>query len=174
MLGAIIIPFTSDEECRDEIYPQLSLIEGIEMREKKVDYLENKIGEYLFNVARQPGVSEKQACEIYSMISIVKDMESIGDIIQRNMLPMIERKKQLESDFLDEGKEEILIYHRKAKKQIRLLMEPLQKKIPNGPRLLWPVKENIWIWHTNTEHSILTGFFIRKNSLWIRIPFIWS
>ncbi|MCF8067634.1 MAG: Na/Pi cotransporter family protein [Desulfobacterales bacterium] len=128
MLTAIIIPFTSEELPQDAIYPQISLIEGIEMREKKINYLESKIEEYLFNVARQPGVSEKQVCEIYSIISIVKDMESIGDIIHRNMLPMIERKKQLVSNFSDEGKEEILIYHRKARKQIRLLMEAFAEK----------------------------------------------
>jgi len=129
MLSAIIIPFTSDEKLpQDAIYPQLSLIEGIEMREKKIDYLEGKIGEYLINVAREPGVSDSQACEVYSMISIVKDMESIGDIIQRNMLPLIEKKRQLESDFSAEGKEEILIYHRKARKQIRLLMEAFAEK----------------------------------------------
>ena len=64
MLRAIIIPFMSDpnlikklgfpkeetnlllEEIptRDEIYPQLTLLEGLDMREEKIDFLEKKSG----------------------------------------------------------------------------------------------------------------------------------
>ena len=41
-------------------------------------------------------VSADQANEIYGMMSIVKDMESIGDIVHRNMLPLIAKKQAIE------------------------------------------------------------------------------
>jgi len=142
MLRAIIIPFMSCEKSinfsnlskeevkllineipkHDEIFPDLSLIEGVDLREKKIDYLEEKIVDYLLKIA-QHDVSESQANEVYSMMSIASDMESIGDIIHRNMLPLIKKKQQLEMDFHEEGKEELLIYHGKMFKQIRLLKE---------------------------------------------------
>jgi len=57
------------------------------------------------------------------MISIANDMESIGDIIHRNMMPLIIKMQDLTSDFSEEGKEELMIYHVKVCKQISRLTE---------------------------------------------------
>ena len=144
MLRAIIIPFMSDEKLirkeglskeeiellikeiptRDEYFPQLTLLEGIDLREERIDFLDEKVGEYLIEIARR-GVSEEQANEVYGMITISHDMESIGDLIHRNLVPLIAKKKQLEVDFSEEGKEELMIYHQKVCRQIELLREAL-------------------------------------------------
>ena len=153
MLRAIIIPFISDakwisrEEAhkdeadlfvkeipsRDEIYPELTLLEGLDMREAKIDYLDEKIGEYLIRVARQE-LSDEQASEVYGMISIANDMESIGDIIHRGMLPLITKKQALPSDFSEEGKEELMIYHVKVCKQISRLRQAFTERNPATAR----------------------------------------
>jgi len=142
MLRAVIIPFMSDERLisqerlekeekklllkeipkRDEIFPQLTLLEGIDMREDEIDFLEEKINDYLVKIARSE-LSADQTGEIYGMMSIANDMESIGDIIHRNMIPLIKKKQALNMDFSKDGKEEILIYHEKVCRQIRLLKE---------------------------------------------------
>ena len=142
MLRAIIIPFMSDEilirkeghsreetellikeiPTRDHFNPRLTLMEGIDRREEEIDFLDEKLREYLFQIARHD-VSEEQAREVYGMISISDDMERIGDLIHRNMVPLIAKKKLLEIDFSDEGKEELLIYHQKVCRQIDLLEE---------------------------------------------------
>jgi len=122
MQRAIIIPFLSDDDRCDEYFPNLSLIEGIEMREKKVDFLHMKIKNYLLNVAKQE-LTDEESNEVFGMISIVKDMESLADIIHRNMVPMIPKKCALDSDFSKEGKEELIIYHEKVCKQLYLLKE---------------------------------------------------
>jgi len=142
MVRAVIIPFMSDENliCRDDLtkeetdllikeiptqdehFPQLSLIEGIDMREKKIDFLDEKIREYLIKISKEnmPG---KLASEVYAMISIISDMESIGDIVHRNLVPLIAKKRNLCVDFSEEGKEELMIYHQKVCSQITLLEE---------------------------------------------------
>ncbi|PIE70090.1 MAG: sodium:phosphate symporter [Deltaproteobacteria bacterium] len=122
MLRAIAIPFSIDEERMDREYTELTLIEAVDLREREIDFLEYKISDYLYRLARE-GVSEKEACMVYAMMSIVKDMESIGDIIVRNIKPLIPKKQALDSDFSPEGREELEIYHQKACKQIRLLKE---------------------------------------------------
>jgi len=142
MLRAIIIPFMSDKTLinrealskgekellikeiptRDEYFPQLTLLQGIDMREEKIDFLNKEISKYLIKIVRQ-GMSNEQASEIYAMISIANDMESIGDIIHRNMMPLIVKKKELNIDFSDEGKEELMIYHQKVCRQIELLRD---------------------------------------------------
>lgn len=147
MINAIIIPFLSDEAQvskqvkdseeaeylvreipkKDAIFPDLTLLEGIDLREEKIDYLQEKVSIYLTRIA-QSNITQEQAAEVFGMVSIVKDLESMGDIIHRNMVPLIAKKKDLHFDFSIEGKEELLIYHSKVSKQINLLrnafMEP--------------------------------------------------
>jgi len=142
MLRAVIIPFMSDEKhinrenlskeekellikeipTRDEYFPQISLIQGIDMREEKIDFLDDKIRDYLIQIAKY-SLSSEQVSEVYGMISMANDMESMADIIHRNMLPLIAKKKELSDDFSDEGKEELMIYHQKVCRQIDLLRE---------------------------------------------------
>ena len=99
------------------------------MREKKIDFLDEKIREYLIRISKE-NVSEKQANEIYAMISITSDMESIGDIIHRNLVPLIAKKRNLCVDFSEEGKEELMIYHQKVCAQITLLEEAFAELNP--------------------------------------------
>ena len=61
-------------------------------------------------------------------MSIVKDMESIGDIVHRNMVPLIAKKQAINLDFSDKGKEELMIYHEKVCRQIRRLKEAFAQK----------------------------------------------
>jgi phosphate:Na+ symporter len=148
MLAAIIIPFLSDEKHvsqgaddddvklllkeipkRDAIFPDLTLLQGLDMREEKIDFLEEKITAYLTHIA-QGNITEEQAEEVFGMVSIVKDMESMGDIIHRNMVPLIAKKKMLKFDFSFAGKEELLIYHGKVSKQIRLLEAAFKETNP--------------------------------------------
>jgi phosphate:Na+ symporter len=129
MQRAIIVPFLSSEPRRDEFHPGLSLIEGIKMREHKVNFLQEKITNYLLQISKQE-LSDEESKEVFGMISIVKDMESLGDLIDRNMIPMIPKKQNLESDFSHEGKEELLIYHEKVCNQIYLLREALAERSP--------------------------------------------
>ncbi len=149
MLRASIVPFMSDKRLifkeaedadeadmlvreiptRDEFYPELSLVEGIEMRERKINFLQEKIKNYLISISGQ-GVTNDQSNEIYGMIAIVKDLESIGDLIHRNILPLMTKKKALDLDFSEEGKEELLIYHGKACRQMQRLKEAFAERDP--------------------------------------------
>jgi phosphate:Na+ symporter len=149
MMRAIIVPFISDEKWinkgdlekseaelllrevpkQDEIFPHLTLMEGVDMREEKLDYIDEKIGNYLMKIAGNE-LTESQTGEVYGMMSIVSDMESIGDIIHRNMVPLVEKKQRLEMDFSSDGKEELMIYHGKVCRQIRLLNEAFAETDP--------------------------------------------
>ena len=135
MQRAVIVPFLSDEQRRDEFFPQLSLLEGIEMREQKINFLQDRITDYLLQVAKQE-LTDEQSKEVYGMISIVKDMESLGDLIHRNIIPMIPKKQALESDFSLEGKEELLIYHEKVCGQIYLLQQAFAERDPEKAKAI--------------------------------------
>ncbi len=127
MLKAVAVPFVTNEEKRDKEYPGISLMEGIDRREDEIDFLEEKIVAYLIRIA-QIADSEEYTKISYAMISIVKDMESIGDLVHRNLKGLLIKKQSLKYDFSDEGKEELTIYHQKVCKQIRLLKEAFAEK----------------------------------------------
>ena len=117
MLDSIIEPFTTREPLQDKIYPHLSMVEGIEMREDKLDYLDKNIVKYLRKIGQQE-LSENQIRETFGMMSIVNYIENIGDTIDKNMIPLIAKKSALQLDFSPEGKEELIIYHKKICKQV--------------------------------------------------------
>ena len=163
MLRAIIIPFMSDAKLinrevgqkdeadllikeiptQDEIYPQLTLIEGIDMREEKIDFIDEQIVDYLIKVAKQE-LSVEQANQVYGMITIANDIESIGDIIHRNILPLVDKKKALNTDFSEEGKEELMIYHTKMCKQISRLKQAFaEQNMETAQRIM--VKEEKYL-----------------------------
>jgi len=148
MLNAIIIPFISDPDLirahpnipkdekdrlireipsHDMIFKHLTLQEGIDLRERKIDFLDEKIHEYLMKIARHE-LNEHEAEEVFKMTSVTNDMESIGDIIHRNMLPLLKKKKALRVEFSTEGKEDLMRYHHKVTKQIRRLQETFEEK----------------------------------------------
>ncbi len=135
MLDAVIIPFETKEPREDKFFPNLSLMEGIDMREKKLDFLEEKIRQFLIKVSKNE-TSEDQSREIFSLISIITDIETIGDLIHRNIVPLIQKKHDLEQDFSDEGKEELMIYHKKVCKQIGLLEEAFAELDLNKAKLI--------------------------------------
>ena len=148
MLRGVIIPFISDKKwimnesdltveekealikeipVMDERHPNLTLLEALDMREEYIDFLNERIHEFMIKIAQHES-SSAQANEIYGMVSIASDMESIGDLIHRNLLKLIEKKRELDEDFSVEGKEELMIYHDKVCNQIDRLAEAFAER----------------------------------------------
>ncbi|MBT3215960.1 MAG: Na/Pi cotransporter family protein [Candidatus Marinimicrobia bacterium] len=122
MLDACFYPFNGEEEKQDEIYPQLSLIEGIDMREEKIDFIEEHITNYLFQISRGE-LNDLQAEEVFAMVSMTDDLESIGDVIHRNIVPLIYKKQALKESFSSEGEKELVEFHIKTMKQVSRLTD---------------------------------------------------
>ncbi len=120
MLEAVITPFFDNSPAKDKIHPSISLIEGIEIREKKINYLRVKIADYIQKIGQEE-LSDDQVSEVFAMMSIVSYMENIGDIIQRSVMPMIAKKRALSLTFSEQGQEELIHYHTKVCKQISRL-----------------------------------------------------
>jgi len=98
-------------------HPQLNVIEGIQMREDKIDYLDKQVSNYLLAISRQP-LDDEQTKEVYGLLTVVNDMESIGDVINRSLMPMVNLKLAANADFSAEGRKELISYHKKVMKQI--------------------------------------------------------
>ncbi len=127
MLQAIIVPFTEEELPNDERHPELDLLMALERRENEIDFLENKISDFLIKISRQ-GVSEEQTKEIFGLMSIINDIESVGDIIYDEMVPMIDQKEALDADFTKAGRKELKKYHVKMCKQLSRLQTVFENR----------------------------------------------
>ncbi len=127
MHRAAMIPFISDKPQRDAIYPeQLTLLQGIEMREKKINFLEERIRRYLLDISRQE-LAEGQGTEVSALISLLDSMEKIGDVITRQIVPLLKKKERIGIDLSEEGKEELIKYHEKVGKQLDRLQQMMTK-----------------------------------------------
>ena len=122
---------------------------------EKLDFLEERIVDYLFQITRQE-LSEEQVSEVYGMISIVKDMESIGDIIHNKMIPMIDRKEALDKDFSQEGRKELMTYHENVCKQIHRLEHTFAEIDPTMARKVVLMEEKYLEFLSQYRSELLT------------------
>ncbi|MBC8399879.1 MAG: Na/Pi cotransporter family protein, partial [Candidatus Marinimicrobia bacterium] len=117
MVSAIIQPFIEPKVGEDVSHPQLNVIEGIQMREDKIDYLDEQVSKYLLAISRQQ-LDDEQTREVYGLLSVVNDMESIGDVVNRSLMPMVNLKLAAKANFSAEGRKELISYHKKVMKQV--------------------------------------------------------
>ncbi len=66
MLKATLHPFMSKQVIDDEIHTNLSLLEGIRFREQKLNYLNEKLTDYLLKISREK-ILDTQAIEANSL-----------------------------------------------------------------------------------------------------------
>ena len=117
MLVTVITPLTENSLEKDPRFPNLNVLEGLKNCEEKISYICQKVGPYLVKICQQE-LSDEQAAEAYAFISIGKDLDTIGGIVGRDIVPLVERKLGLHVDFSHEGTEEIKAYHQKVCKQL--------------------------------------------------------
>ncbi len=127
MHRAAMVPFLSKKTKRDEVFPeQLTLLQGIQMREKKINFLEERIRRYLLDISRQE-LAEGQGSEVNALIALLDSMERIGDVITKQIVPLVKKKEHIKADFSEEGKIELIRYHEKIGKQLDRLKEMMTR-----------------------------------------------
>ena len=122
MLEGIKRRLVGDTVIDDPDLKKQSTNEAINMRERKIDFLQKAITDYLILIGKE-SLTGLQSKENATLINITRSMEAIGDIIHRDMLPLIKKKEKMRIDFSAEGKQDILIYYNKISKQLKRLEE---------------------------------------------------
>ena len=126
MVHASLYPFISSDPGHDEVFPKLSVIKGMNMREEKLDFLERRISDYLIKISHS-AQSERLSKEIFALMNIVKGLESIGDVIETIEARLLEKKRGLEGDLSQEGKDELMEIHKLVCMEIEQLADSLKK-----------------------------------------------
>ncbi len=106
IVRASLHPFFTPEQGRDVVYADLSVLEGMAMREEKLDYLESRISDYLIRISRSE-LNEKETTEVFALMHIVKEIESLGDVIETLTLKGEGRKWIPNADLTPDGRHEL-------------------------------------------------------------------
>jgi len=159
MLDGFIQPFLENDPGLDTVHPQLTVMEGVEMRERKLDFLEKKVKKYLLQIGQEE-LSDTQIAEVFGMITISSQMESIGDIMERNLRPLVTKKRALQLDFSEEGKKELIKYNTKVCKQFSRLEKTFSELDPKRAKKVM-VKEEKYL---NLEAQYRESHFQRLHA----------
>jgi len=89
-----------------------NLIESILKMENNIDHHTVETRQYLIQVLRRP-LSRKEFNKCLRLINTVNELETIGDIIEKNVLYLAESKMINNSEFSDAGKSELEYLHKK-------------------------------------------------------------
>jgi phosphate:Na+ symporter len=117
MLRHVIDPFFNKEESR---------LKYIEQKEQEVNFLRDRIKDYLLRISRQD-IEAERVNEVFQLIYTVKEFEQIADIISVNICQKAHSWCSSDLEFSDEGKKEIADYHIRAIKQIHRAIDVLRE-----------------------------------------------
>jgi len=87
------------------------LADQVSLTDIKADILRNAIVPFLTTVGRQEGLSSELAAQEVSQVYLINELEAIGDIIDKNMMPLAKKMVSHKLRFSDEGYREIVEFH---------------------------------------------------------------
>jgi phosphate:Na+ symporter len=83
-----------------------------------VDNLSREITKYLTKTSFET-LSEEHSKEVFRLLYIVDDLEHIGDLIDKNLIPLVEKKIDHSLVFSEKGVEEIKNMHQEVYNNLR-------------------------------------------------------
>ncbi|MCC6277446.1 MAG: Na/Pi cotransporter family protein [Oligoflexia bacterium] len=76
----------------------------------KIDVLNREIKLFLVRLTDEP-LTEAQKSKVVTLITLVNDIENIGDVIDKNVIPLARKKSNLKLSFSQEGWREVVEFH---------------------------------------------------------------
>jgi len=110
MLREAILPFQDRDAARSD---------DIRRLDSTVDTQQEAIKLYLTRLTRHP-LSEEDGRRAFDLILFTTNLEHVGDIIDKSLLPLASKKRRLGVSFSDEGWRELEAMHGFAVEQMRL------------------------------------------------------
>lgn len=107
--GAMTVFETNDPDLVDQISSQ----------DDYVDYLEHHIKLYLTKLSRGTLTNEQAAREL-ELIAFTSELETVGDIVDINLLDLARKKIRKGLEFSKEGREEIRAFHARVMENFEL------------------------------------------------------
>jgi phosphate:Na+ symporter len=98
------------------------IIDTLHEKEEHVNFLRDKLNDYLLRISHAD-ISDKEVDNVFRVMFATKELEQIGDIISKNLLEKGEWWLGAGLEFSDEGKNELIEFHRLTQKQLNRAIE---------------------------------------------------
>ncbi|HTP41879.1 MAG TPA: Na/Pi cotransporter family protein [Nitrospiria bacterium] len=115
MYKATLVAFTRDDE---------DVVDHIEEQENYLDGLNQAIKLYLTRMA-ETAMTPAQHREELGLLTIINEMENIGDIIDKNLMELAKKKIYKGLRFSDDGQKEIIALHQMISRHLELVITAL-------------------------------------------------
>ena len=102
-------------------------VADLDMKENKLDYIEEQIRAYLFAVGRR-NPPENITLQIFSMISVLEQTERMGDVVHRSIKPLYDKLLSLGKTFSPEGKAELERYYTEISQHFQNLISSVNTR----------------------------------------------
>jgi phosphate:Na+ symporter len=126
MLAKTILLLDSDDR---------GLSKTVEMAEERVDDLNDAIKLYLTELMRDE-LSEDDSQRAVDIITFTTNLEHIGDIIDKNLIELAEKKRRHRLQFSDSGWDDLLAMHGRIMDTLQLSMNVFMAGRPDSAREL--------------------------------------
>ena len=120
VVGTLVRPFINGQNLNDIENEEVDLISATNQRVEKIDFLNDKITEYLVATSKSD-LSTKQSKELFTLTSIVNYLSSMNDLMKLRFSTLVSKKDGINEDFSPEDQDEILKYHQRLIKQVKRL-----------------------------------------------------
>lgn len=114
------------------------LLEEVEDMDDKLDMLDREIKLYITKISQKVLTEEESKREI-ALLSLVNDMENIGDIIDKNIMELAKKKIANGLKFSGEGEKEIVDFHSRIGSNFEMAVSAFTM---SDPDLAWKVLKN--------------------------------
>ena len=120
VVGTLVRPFINGQDLNDIENEEVDLISATNQRVEKIDFLNDKITEYLVATSKSD-LSTKQSKELFTLTSIVNYLGSMNDLMKLRFSTLVSKKDGINEDFSSEDQDEIFKYHQRLIKQVKRL-----------------------------------------------------
>ena len=104
-----------------------SLLEEIERQEEIVDHLNREIKLYLTRLAQNALTDEDSAREM-AILDLIKDLENIGDIIDKNLIELARKRIYTGLRFSGVGLRELIDFHKLISDDLDMAIEAFERQ----------------------------------------------
>ena len=113
MLGDIMPAFVREND---------GIVEGILRLDSEVDDLQEQITDYLVRISRR-NLTQAEAKQNIALLDLTSDLEHMGDLIEKSLIPLSRKKARTAAQFSAEGWEELAGYHQRVVDSYDLAVE---------------------------------------------------
>jgi len=90
-----------------------AIVENIKSKDNLVDLLDRQIRLYIARLSAS-SLTESQSRRVMTVLEVTRDLENIGDIIDRNIMPIALKRITKGYVFSQDGMQEIISFHKKT------------------------------------------------------------